>query len=104
MNTKKKFAFTKAYWTPYTVGGTYFKDFFEKAYLDIARLIKTHSVVGAPLRQWKYQVAKRQNGEELKWQTQDFDDATWKVTDSAVETWSDLDLFAYLGTVWDRQK
>ncbi len=101
---ENNFAFTKITWNLYTVGGMHFKEFFEKAYLDAARLMKTHSVIGAPLREWKYQVVKKENGDTTNWQAKEFDDAAWTVTDSAVETWSDLGLLMFYGKFWYRQK
>lgn len=98
------YAFTKVRWTPYTISGRYFNAFYDKTYADATQKIKEFSVVGKPLRNWKYQVAKKQDGEKLHWQKADFDDSSWRITDSAVQTWSDLGLLEYYGTVWYRQK
>lgn len=94
---KENYAFTE-------FGYTYFNDFFGTTYADVARLIKPHSIIGNPLRQWKYQVVKEKTDATLNWQTKEFDDAAWKSTDSAVETWSDLGLLGFYGTIWYRQK
>lgn len=96
-------AFSKVSWTPHTIGGAYFTSFFEKTYLAAARIAKEYSVVGQPLRAWKYQVAKQQDGEALGWQKPEYSDAGWKTTDTAVETWYDLGLPDYYGAVWYRQ-
>lgn len=114
----RNFAFSKVYWTPYTVGGEYFRLFVEQTYRDAARMAKEHKIIGEPLRQWKFsflrdpglQPGEAQRsfdgiklGEANGWQKTDFNDASWKVTDVGMETWSDLGLTDAFGTMWYRQ-
>ena len=95
-------AFTKAFGT-HTISGAYHKWFFEPPYLEGARIAREYSVIGAPLRDWRYAVDKGKTGEKMGWQHSTFDAAAWKTTDVAVEMWADLGLMDYMGTMWYRQ-
>jgi hypothetical protein len=95
-------AFSKVGWTANTVGGQYFKIFFEPAYLDAARIAKSFAFVQPPLRQWRYAVDKEKKGESLGWHKADFDDKAWKTTDPCVDTWFALGLDTYYGPMFYR--
>lgn len=95
-------AFSKVGWTTNTVGGGYFKAFFEPAYLDGARIAKNFRVLSPPLRQWRYQADREKKGESLGWSRADFDDSAWKTTDPCVATWFDLGLETFYGPVFYR--
>jgi hypothetical protein len=98
-----QYAFDKVRWAPDTIAGAYFKSFFEKSYRDGARIAREYSVISAPLREWKYSVDKENHAEAQGWNQSDFTDAEWKTTDVGVETWSDLGLLDYMGTLWYRR-
>ncbi len=97
-----QYAFGKVHWTKRTVGGEYFSRFFKKAYDDAARIAKRFNVIRPPLRQWRYQVDRKNKGEALGWQRAGFDDHTWKTTDPCVDTWFTLGLDDYFGSVFYR--
>jgi hypothetical protein len=114
------YAFGKVPWTPRTMPGTYFQSFFETTYLDAARIADKRGaytlISPTPLRQWKYAFVERsaqgtepeklkaalQHGEDRGWQKADFDDKSWKMTDSATEAWADMNLPNEFGTMWYR--
>lgn len=96
-------SFSKVPWSPHTMNGTYFKSFYEPAYKEGARIAREYALVGSPLRLWKYQVAGEQDGVAAGWSKPEFADTAWKTTDVGTDTWSDLDLQTYYGTVWYRQ-
>jgi len=64
-----QYAFTKASWTVNTVGGQYFKIFYEPAYNDAARIAKNFEIISPTLRQWRHAVDKEKKGESLGWPT-----------------------------------
>lgn len=97
-----QFSFGKTYWTPLTVGGYYFKCFFQAAYADGARIARDYTVSLPPLRRWRYQADKEKKGELRGWQRPDFDDRSWKTTDPCVDTWFDLGLETWFGPVFYR--
>ena len=100
---ERQFAFGKVRWTPHTIGGGYFKSFYEKSYRDGARIARDYAIISSPLRQWKYAVDKDNGGEAQGWSTPEKADGGWKTTDVGVETWSDLGLLDYMGALWYRQ-
>jgi len=97
-------SFTKAYWTRITIGGVYFKAFFDAAYDDGARIARDFTLISPALRKWRYAVDRDKKGEELGWQKADFDDKEWKTTDPCIETWFALGLHDYYGTMFYRDK
>jgi hypothetical protein len=100
---KDNFAFTRVSWTPDTMGGKYFEVFYEPAYQDAARIARDYNVLTTPpLRQWKYQADPDKKGEAAGWAKADFNDAAWKTTDVAVETWSTLGYHDYFKSMWYR--
>ncbi len=100
---KDQYAFCKVPWTPDTVGGTYFKSFYQSAYDDATRIAKDYQVLTPqPLRQFRYQADKDKTGESLGWAKPDFDDKEWKTTDVALETWSTLGYHDWFKSMWYR--
>jgi hypothetical protein len=97
-----QYSFTKVPWSPNTIGGAYFKSFFEATYLDAARVAREFAVLPQALRQWKWSQDKDAKGGSLGWAKADFDDKAWKTTDVGVDTWADLELLNYMGVVWYR--
>lgn len=97
-------AFAKARWAPETIGGRYFKAFFQPAYDDGARIAKAYTLVTPTLRQWRYAVDREEQGEILGWHRADLDDQGWSKTDPCVETWSALGLDAYYGPMFYRTR
>ncbi|HVF11113.1 MAG TPA: DUF4838 domain-containing protein, partial [Abditibacteriaceae bacterium] len=96
-------AFTKVGWTPNTISGAYFKAFYEAAYLDAARIARDFNVISPPLREWRYQFDKDKKGAGLGWSKVDFNDAAWKTTDIAMDTWAALGLMDAYGPMWYRK-
>ena len=47
---ERQFAFGKVRWTPHTIGGGYFKSFYEKSYRDGARIARDYAIISSPLR------------------------------------------------------
>lgn len=99
-----EFAFARMGWTgKETVNVRYFDAFYKATYADATRVASTFDVLTKPpLRTWKYHVDREAKGEAAGWGKADFDDAGWKTTDVAVDTWSALGLHNYLGSVWYR--
>src|SRR5262249_14130482 len=68
---------------------------------DAARVARDFTIVKAPLRSFRYVADKENKGEAAGWAGVKFDDAAWKTTDVAVDTWSALGLHNYMGSLWD---
>ncbi len=113
----ENFAFSKAGWTPRTVGNEYFHHFQEATLRDAARLAQTQALLSPPLRQWRYQMLARPDsrqgeaarkfdgvaeGKARGWHQPDFDASAWKETDSGLDTLADLGLANTFGTLWYR--
>jgi len=96
-------AFTKVGWTPHTIGGAYFKAFYEAAYLDADRIERDFNVISPPLREWRYHFPKDPQGDGPGWTNVDFNDAAWKTTDIAMDTWAALGLMDAYGPMWYRK-
>ena len=89
---KSQYAFS-----PY--GATYFRAFFLHVYRDAARLAREFEVLPV-LNTWRYALDPEQKARAAGWTKPDFDDAAWKTTDPAVDTWSSLGLaYDYDGAV-----
>jgi hypothetical protein len=100
-----QFAFTKMGWTgENTLNVRYFDAFYGATHNDAARVANQFTVVGAPLKHWRFQTDKDKQGESLGWSRPDFDDSAWKATDCVVDTWSSLGLHNYMGSAWYRMK
>lgn len=101
---QENFTFTKAGWAPDTVAVNYFKAFYLASYEDLARLHREFQVATPTLNVWKFAVDREQRGATLGWDQTAFDDAAWRTTDVAFETWSTLELDSYFGPVWYRAR
>jgi hypothetical protein len=100
---KDNFAFTRVSWAPQTVSGQYFTAFYEKTYRDAARVARDFQVLTEPpIRKWKYASDPDKKGEAAGYAAPGFDDAAWKTTDVAAETWSTLGHHGYFGSMWYR--
>lgn len=99
---KDQHSFTKVPWTPHTVSGLYFSQFYQLAYDDATRVARDFQVLTPPLRQFRYQADKDKKGEALGWHKTDFDDKSWKTTDVCLETWSKLGYHDYFKSMWYR--
>ena len=112
------YAFSKVFWTPYTVGGEYFRLFGGATARDAARMAKEFKLASPPLRKWKFSFLNNpgvqpgqpkqafngiKDGEEKGWEKAGFDDGTWKTTDTGTDTWADLGFLDAYGTMWYRQ-
>jgi len=108
---KSQFAFFATTWTrktadgkSITIAGNYFKIFVHKTYTDGSRVARDFTVLGPPLRQWRYQVDSEKKGGTLGWDKVKFDDGKWATTDPSVNSWFSLGLERYYGPMWYRQK
>jgi hypothetical protein len=110
---KPQYAFGQMGWTidpkvqniPSTINVRYFDAFYKATYDDAARVAAQGQVLtDPPLRRWRYRVDQGGKGEAAGWMRADFDDRSWKTTDCAVDTWSDLGLHNYRGPMWYRTR
>lgn len=99
-----EYAFARMGWTgKNTLNVRYFDAFYKETHEDAARVAsKFDLLTKPPLRTWKYQVDKEKKGEASGWTKPDFNDAGWKSTDVAVDTWSALGLHNFMGSMWYR--
>jgi len=99
-----QYAFTKMGWTgDSTLGIRYFDAFYKLSYDDATRVAQQFDILTQPpVRQWRIQQDKDKAGEAAGWHKPDFDDADWRTTDCAVDTWSALGLHNYMGSLWYR--
>ena len=97
-----QFAFAKTYWAPKSVGSYFFETFYQLTYKDAARIARDCVVMTSALRRWSYAVDRDNRGTALGWDRLDPAAAGWKTADSCIDTWADLDLPDYYGTVWYR--
>lgn len=100
---KDQFCFTRVGWTPNTVSGSYFSQFYQQTYDDADRLAKNFDILTKPpVRQFRYQAANDNAGEAAGWAKSEFDDKAWKTTDVCVDTWSTLGYHDYFKSMWYR--
>ena len=100
---KDQYAFTKVGWTPHTIGGLYFKCFYEATYRDAARIANTCQILTPkPLRSFKYLADPEKKGEAAGYAKPEFDDENWKTTDVCMDTWSTLGYHDYFKSMWYR--
>jgi hypothetical protein len=83
-------------------------DFFDwfctPVYQDAARIARDYTLISTPIPAWRYQVDREKRGMGDGWSAAAFDDSTWKQTDPRAESWADLNLFSYYGSMWYRTK
>jgi len=103
---KDHYAFAQMPWTkPNSMNTGYFDAFYKATYEDGARVAREFQVLtDPPLRQWRYLPDAEKKGESAGWSQPEFDDAAWKTTDCAVDTWSDLGLHNHMGSLWYRTR
>lgn len=99
-----QYAFAKTYWATKSVGTYFFDIFYQPTYRDATRIAREYVVLTPPLRTWRYTVDRDSKGNAAGWGGVNFDDASWKETDSCLDTWADLGLADYYGAVWYRTK
>lgn len=97
-----RYAFAKTYWAPKTVGTYFFDIFYQPIYRDASRIARETVLLTPPLKQWRYAVDRDKRGQAAGWGESGFDAKAWKETDPARDTWADLGLEDYFGTVWYR--
>lgn len=95
-------AFARTRWAPETVGGFCFKNFYQPAYDDGARIARDFTVIVPTLRQWRYAIDRKKQGGSLGWQNSEYDDRDWPTTDPCVDTWSALGLNDYFVPMYYR--
>ena len=99
---KDQYCFTKVGWTPHTIGGSYFDQFYQQTYNDAGRVAKHFDILGKPLTQFTYQADPDKKGEAAGWHKPEFADTAWEKTDVCRETWSTLGRHDYFGALWYR--
>jgi hypothetical protein len=100
---KDNYCFTRVPWTPLTVSGAYFKQFYQQTYDDATRIARDFEVVTVPpLRRFRYQPDPDRQGDAAGWAKPDFADQAWKTTDVCTETWSTLGYHDYFKSMWYR--
>ena len=81
----------------------YFKIFYKKTYDDAARVAADYTILTRPgLRQWRFHPDKQKKGEASGWAGPEFDDADWRLTDVAIDTWSTIGHHSTMGAMWYR--
>jgi hypothetical protein len=100
---KDNYCFTRVPWTPHTVNGVYFGQFFQQTYDDAARVARNFDILTTPpLRRFRYRSDPDRKGEAAGWAQPGFPDQGWKTTDVATETWSTLGYHDYFKSMWYR--
>jgi hypothetical protein len=100
---KDQFCFTRVTWTPDTVAGAYFRQFYQQTYDDAGRIAKHFDILTTPpLRKFRYHTDPEKKGEAAGWAKPDFADRAWESTDVCQETWSSIGLHDYFGSLWYR--
>jgi hypothetical protein len=100
---KDNYCFTRVPWTPHTVSGAYFGQFFQQTYDDATRLAQYFDILTTPpLRHFRYRPDPDRKGEAAGWARPDFGDRDWKTTDVCTETWSTLGHHDYFKSMWYR--
>jgi sugar lactone lactonase YvrE len=100
---KASYCFSRVGWTSHTVGGGYFRQFYQQTYADAARIAKNYDVLTTPpLRQFHIQWDPEAKGEAAGWAKPELDDSAWPTTDVCTETWSTLGHHDYMKSAWYR--
>ncbi len=99
---KDQFCFTRVPWTPHTVAGSYFGQFYQQTYDDASRIAKHFDILGIRIHDLEYRVDPDKKGEAAGWAKPEFNDKAWEMTDVCYETWSSLGLHDYFGSLWYR--
>jgi hypothetical protein len=100
---KDNYCFTRVPWTPHTVSGAYFGQFYQQTYDDATRIARHFDVLTTPpLRAFRYHLDPDRKGEAAGWAKPDFADKDWKTTDVCTQTWSTLGHHDYFKSIWYR--
>ena len=100
---KENSCFARVHWTPLTVHGLWFSQFFQPTYDDATRIARDYEILtDPPLRRFRYQLDPEQAGEARGWAKSDFGDKGWKTTDVCAETWSTLGYHNAFKSMWYR--
>ncbi len=100
---REQHCFSAAPWAPETIGGRYFKRFFQRTYEDAASIARDFEILTpSPVRRFRWHMDPDGSGERLGWARSDLDDRAWPVTDVCEETWSTLGHHDYFGSMWYR--
>ncbi|MDA1211927.1 MAG: DUF4838 domain-containing protein [Planctomycetota bacterium] len=98
-----QFAFSRMGWTgENTLTVRYSDYFYGVTHTDAARIRNEHTLLVAPMKNWKFQPDKEKQGEADGWFKPEFDDSSWRSTNCVVDTWSSLGLHNYMGSAWYR--
>ncbi len=97
-----QYAFAKTYWAPKTVGTYFFDIFFQPTYKDASRIARDCTLLTPMLRKWRFAVDREKRGDALGWGHATFAASGWKETDIALDTWADLGIPDFYGSVWYR--
>jgi len=98
LRNKYKTAFVFAFFM-----GRYMPAFMGHTYDDASRIAKDFRILTPkPILKWRYQVDKEDVGKKEGRFKADLDDQAWKTRDISIDTRSDLGLWTYYGTVWNR--
>jgi len=87
-----------------TIGADFFQWFCVPVYKDAAKIAKDGTLLSPPITTWRYQLDREKKGIAAGWSAAAFDDSAWQQTDATMESWGDLDLFSYYGSMWYRTK
>ncbi|MFO0806773.1 MAG: DUF4838 domain-containing protein [Gemmataceae bacterium] len=98
---KDQYCFTRVGWTPHTVAGAYFSQFYQQTYNDASRIAKAFTVL-ATTKEFRYRPDPDKKGEAAGWMKPEYADKAWEATDVCSETWSTLGLHDYFKSVWYR--
>jgi len=102
---KPQSSFTLMPWSPNTLSGGYFAQFYQKSYDEESRVAKEFTLLTPkPLREFRYEAAADKSGEDQGYAAPTFDDSQWKTTDVCVDTWSTLGYHAWFKSMWYRTK
>ena len=83
--------------------GRYMPAFMGHTYDDASRIARDYRIVTPkPILRWRFKVDEEDIGKTQGWFREDLDDTPWEERDIAVDTRSDLGLWTYYGTVWNR--
>ncbi|MCE9566790.1 MAG: DUF4838 domain-containing protein [Planctomycetes bacterium] len=101
---KDQFCFTRVGWTPHTVNGAYFGQFYQQTYDDASRIAQHFDMPAPVLRTFRYHTDPDKKGESLGWTKPDFHDKAWETTDVCSDTWSTIGLHDYFKSMWYRSE
>jgi len=96
---KPNFAFSAVGWTKDTHALAMHDLFKTPSYEDASRIANEFEILTPRPLTFKFCADPNRESEKLGWHQPTFDDASWKQTNPAVETWSTIGLYNYFGVV-----